>query len=62
MILDFTKELEELKGKEGIDAAFVLAAIYSRGYAAGTNRAIEIVQKMAVNPMPIAAAIRKPIR
>jgi len=61
-VYSFDKELEELKGKDGIEAAFVLFKVYARGVAAEQDRIIRIVQRIAYDPMKIVNEIRKPVR
>jgi hypothetical protein len=69
VILNFDKEIAELQalgvtipdGKE-LEVAFVLVKVLSRGYDDAIKRAVGIVQRKAINPMPIVEEIRRPIR
>ena len=61
-VYSFDKELEELKGKDGLEAAFVLFKVYARGVSAEQDRIIRIVQRMAIDPMKIVNEIRRPQR
>jgi len=70
MILSFEKEIEELETifisslspDASMNVVMALLKIYLRGRSEGIDHAVRIVQRRAINPMPIVEEIRKPIR
>lgn len=71
MILNFEKEVQEIVDALGggggyndkaMKISMVLACVLDRGIGEERRRCIQIIQRMAINPQPIVAEIRKPIR
>lgn len=48
--------------KKGMEVMMVLFKLYLKGREAGINHAVRIVQRTAINPMPIVNEIRRPVR
>lgn len=64
MIVSFDKEIAEIRaaiaaGKSDMDIAMILAMVLDAGLGMERQKNIQIVQRMAVNPMPIVEAMRK---
>jgi hypothetical protein len=70
MILNFDSEIalvEKLTGKKlddkkAMELAMELALILDKGMAMERERAIAIIKRHAMNPIPLIARIQRPIR
>jgi hypothetical protein len=58
-IADIRAAIEE---EDGMKIAMALFRVWDKGIGWERERIIPIIQRMAVNPQPIVAAIRKPLR
>lgn len=69
MMIDMSADIARLRrlgvtipeGRE-MEVAMELFMTYDRGFAAGREHAIGVVQRRATNPMDIVREIRRPIR
>lgn len=70
MILDFHNEIAEIRAAltapktahPDLEIAALLATVYARGMEMEKRRMIKVIQRLAMNPGPIVAAIRRPER
>lgn len=73
MIMDFTKEVDEIlvvlgikhddvSKEQSMELMGVLFKLLDKGIGFERNRVVDLVQRHAINPMAIVEKIRKPVR